>query len=1469
MLNMYIYTDQNYWLQKIKLTVCKILIFCMVSLNLPYIHFVQSARAADIPANQWVNVALKPDPILSGLNIPNDAYLRGMWSNTVDWPIVAVQGVLMPDGKVLSYGTNREGDLIAQHIDIWDPLKGFGAASHETLYRPDYTDSFCAVALYLNDGKLMISGGSGLNGKSNILFNSNDNSVVNAQSTASNRWYSTMLMLPDGRPIMLGGMVPWKEDMVANPTLAITQGLASMTPEVYENGNWRSLFGANSRDAFGPDNLRTSYPRAWVAPDGQIFGVSADKMWKLDPKANGNNGAITYVGNFKGLDWQGNPLSYNNINPVNVGTTNTAVMYDIGKLLIIGGNGGTWSDGLPASNMVTAIDINGAQPVLEEKATMSKPRRLAIATVLANGDTVVLGGTEVANRKESGVNFAEIWRPSTNQWTVGPSASIFRGYHGNATLMPNGAILAYGGGWVNGIDLTVGLKAEFYYPPYLFSNQNGTSVLAARPTITAISGLTYKHNAPIQLDMDRAGEVSQLVLLGLSNSTHAFNAGQRRIPLAFTQEGVRVSATIPNANLTPPGYYQVVALNNQGIPSLGTVISIGQDVTLNNVVPEPVVVPSISNTLSAPITDTNGVTSFSIPAIAGLTYSWNFGDGTPDTPFSANPNVQHSFTNPGLYYVTVTARNSLGTTAQMTFFKAVATTKTALKPNTSSSLSVANGGRLWVVNPDNDSVTAVNTSNNTVIATIPVGKSPRAIAIAPDGNVWVTNKKSSTISIINSSNLTVSSTVNLPAASQPFGLVFSPNGEHAFVVLEAKGQLIKIKSNTTEVVASLDIGSHPRNLSIAADGVTILASRYITPPLPGESTLNIDTNVNGGEVVVINANTMNVTKTIVLRHSDKLDSPTQGAGIPNYLGSPAISPDGTSAWIPSKQDNIKRGKMRNGLDLDFQSTIRAISSQVNLRDLSEVYAKRVDHDNASLASSAIYHQNGVYMFVALETSRQVAVVDTINGIELFKIDVGRAPQALALSEDGLNLYVHEFMDRSVSVVNLRPLMIQGELNASVTSVIRTVNPSEEKLSPAVVLGKQFFYDAKDQRLSRDGYMSCATCHNDGGHDGRVWDLSGFGEGLRNTISLKGRAGLSHGFLHWSANFDEVQDFEKQIRDLAGGLGLMSDAQFNTGTRNQALGDKKAGVSADLDLLATYVSSLNTFDATPFRSVSGELTSLAAQGKEVFNTMGCVTCHASLKFTISLNAESMKNIGTLKPISGSRLGGTLQGLDVPTLIDAWDTAPYLHDGSAKTLQDAIKAHKEFTFNEAELNSLAAYIKEISDNQLLNTGDIGNATSVISINSPITNSYYRVGGSISISATVSNVTSKITKVEFYDGQTLIKVDKSKPYKFSTKALAAGVHSITAKVSHKNGTFSVSDAVNVNVNPVTKMVNTSLPANAVYCSNDKKVCIPQGNVTIWYGDLQKWLVMPNVSGSISCNSATIGSLSTKKQKKCWVVN
>ncbi|OYY96056.1 MAG: hypothetical protein B7Y32_07575, partial [Methylophilales bacterium 16-45-7] len=441
--------------------------------------------------------------------------------------------------------------------------------------------------------------------------------------------------------------------------------------------------------------------------------------------------------------------------------------------------------------------------------------------------------------------------------------------------------------------------------------------------------------------------------------------------MAFTQQENRLTTTTPNANLTPPGYYQVVALDANGVPSLGTIVAIGQNVAPPAVPTTPYTPPEIGGTIDAPIINSGNTASYSVAASTGTTYSWNFGDGSPDTPFIADPSISHTYTQPGVYVVTLSARDTAGTVSIRTFLQAVATSKTAKSPTNSTSITLetrqGNPSRVWTVDPDNDSVSVLDSATNQIIAFIPVGISPRSIAVAPDGRIWVTNKKSATISIISPTTLAVVQTINLPRASQPHGLSFDPNGTSAFVALEALGKLIKLNATSGVQQSIAEVAPNVRHIAINHDASQVLVSRFITPPAFGEGTALVDTTNAGGEVFVVNPLTMAVTNTIQLRHSDKPDTPTQGGGLPNYLASPVISPDGTTAWVPSKQDNIKRGLMRNGLQLDFQNTVRAISSRINMNTLAEDYARRIDHDNSSLGSAAVYHPSGVYMFVALET----------------------------------------------------------------------------------------------------------------------------------------------------------------------------------------------------------------------------------------------------------------------------------------------------------------------------------------------------------------------------------------------------------------------------------------------------------------------------------------------------------------------
>ncbi|MFZ6694016.1 jacalin-like lectin [Undibacterium sp. SXout20W] len=703
-------------------------------------------------------------------------------------------------------------------------------------------------------------------------------------------------------------------------------------------------------------------------------------------------------------------------------------------------------------------------------------------------------------------------------------------------------------------------------------------------------------------------------------------------------------------------------------------------------------------------------TNLSYTANAGTgtyLYSWNFGDGSPTTAFNASNTASHNYATPGVYTVTVTVKDASGTVVSRSFVQAI--TSGAPSNNGSQALSSSHiavekraglSDRLWVVNPDNNSVSVIDTAGNTLVSEIAVGNQPRTVAIN-GSTVVVTNKEAASLSVLSTATLKVVNTVNVPRGTQPYAVLIGPDGS-AYISLEGTGQILKFNSSWVQTASVAAPGV--RHLSMTADGSRLFASRFITAPQVGENTNAIQTSVNGipagGTVTEFSPANLTQVRQITVQFNTQADTLLVGKGLPNYLGALAISQDGKNAWLPSKQDNILRGTYRDGKPLDFQTTVRAITSHLNLATNLEDLPGRIFHINSGFTTAAVFHPNGAYVFVSLETSREIAVLDAVGKREILRVPAGRAPDGLRLSSDGTKLYVYNFMDRTVGSYDLNPLLQYGNLSLPLLSTVKTINT--EQLAANVLLGKQYFYDAQDPRLARDSWMSCATCHNEGWGDGRVWDFTSLGEGLRNTTSLRGRAG-GHGNKHWSGNFDEIQDFEGQIRSFAGGSGLMSNALFNSGTVSQPLGSPKAGLSADLDALAAYVISLNTFSPSPYRNPDGSLTTAGVAGKAIFAAQ-CSTCHGGVNFTNSFTfsgtaTADLMNIGTLYPGSGQRLGaGALTGIDPPTLRDVWANAPYLHDGSAPTISAAITAHTNLKLSVADLALVSSYVAQIGSDEV---------------------------------------------------------------------------------------------------------------------------------------------------------------------------
>ncbi len=342
---------------------------------------------------------------------------------------------------------------------------------------------------------------------------------------------------------------------------------------------------------------------------------------------------------------------------------------------------------------------------------------------------------------------------------------------------------------------------------------------------------------------------------------------------------------------------------------------------------------------------------------------------------------------------------------------------------------------------------------------------------------------------------------------------------------------------------------------------------------------------------------------------------------------------------------------------------------------------------------------GNLAILTLGGSNRIEIRDVNRPTEVFTTisDVGAFPRATVLGPNK-RLFVQGALSRDVRVYNLSSALNYFDKGTpSEVAVIPTVE--KEKLPENILTGKKIFHFSDDDRMSLEKYMSCGVCHFEGIDDGRVYDFSDRGEGLRNTVSLLGRAGTQHGRVNWTGNLDELQDFEHQICDLFSGKGFIPYDVLQTGTRNQALGDPKAGLSPELDALAAYVASLEHVNPSPYRNSDGTLTPDGVAGKALYEKLGCDFCHGGPTFTDSQRGR-LHDVGTLGPKSGMRMGQPLFGFDTPTLAGVWESAPYLHDGSAPTLRDVLTTKNPTglhgyvsALTPAQLDQLIAYVLQI--------------------------------------------------------------------------------------------------------------------------------------------------------------------------------
>ena len=329
----------------------------------------------------------------------------------------------------------------------------------------------------------------------------------------------------------------------------------------------------------------------------------------------------------------------------------SAVMYRPGKIMKSGTAADVGVSTALAAATTYVLDMTAPSPAWRATAPMAFRRAFHTLTSLPDGTVLVTGGGSRVDGIDTAnaVFAAELWTPTPNSesWKTMASMQTPRLYHGNAVLLPDGRVLVSGGGRFGPAPQ---FSAEIFSPPYLFKG--------ARPSITSAPG-AGAYNQTVFVGTPDAAQISSVSLIALSSATHGFDAGQRFVSLSFSQAAGGLNVQLPaNANLATPGYYMLFLVNSAGVPSVSTMILMGQDATpLLDIAPSSIAAVGIQNGPN-PASQTLVVANERINPLnwtATVNQSWlavNPSSGT--TPSSATVTFSTAGLLAGTYSATIT-----------------------------------------------------------------------------------------------------------------------------------------------------------------------------------------------------------------------------------------------------------------------------------------------------------------------------------------------------------------------------------------------------------------------------------------------------------------------------------------------------------------------------------------------------------------------------------------------------------------------------------------------------------------------------------------------------------------------------------------------------------------------------------------------------------------------------------------------
>jgi YVTN family beta-propeller protein len=564
------------------------------------------------------------------------------------------------------------------------------------------------------------------------------------------------------------------------------------------------------------------------------------------------------------------------------------------------------------------------------------------------------------------------------------------------------------------------------------------------------------------------------------------------------------------------------------------------------------------------------------------------------------------------------------------------------------------GTRLLVANADNGTVTVVDTAARKVLHEIAVGEKPEGVTWIGDGPLAaVTVYREDQVVFLDAAAGKVIG--KLRVANEPYGIVATKDGGRAYVTHEYPGVVSEIDLKERKVLRELKAGSMVRGLALSPDEQRLYVTEFYTAALHA-----IDLKTGAVVDTWKGHSTDNLCRNVIIH-------PRRPKAYLSHIRSKIEVVDGSGSIFPhlTIYDLVPpdRAKRRTSVGMDTYNGVYVVTNP---------WEAALSPDGKRL-----------YTIYAGTNDMNVSEVidDDYKEIERvgFAVRIGQNPRAVRVSPDGQTVYIANALDFEVSIHDAATMKVRDK-----------VKVCEPPKTPEWVRGKVLFSTANPPLTSRR-WIACSSCHPDGHSDVRVWHNP---EGLRKTPPL---LGLAHTHpLHWSADRDEVQDFEYTIRGrLMQGRGLLQGPlKPKDGFKPTELDEHLSGRSKDLDAMAIYTNSFE-FRLSPHIPAPGKLSPAAERGKALFfdAQVGCATCHSGPYYTDSSLTKpfNLHDVGTGNDDPTEKIGPKY---DTPTLLGVYRSAPYLHHGKAPTLRDVLT-----TCNKEDRHGKTSHLKEAAIDDLV--------------------------------------------------------------------------------------------------------------------------------------------------------------------------